>query len=60
MTNKFNIKGVATGVNIRTPRDEKMDTLPMYEITIPLFWDPTRKLHAENEILVQEGVDIRK
>ena len=45
---KCMLRGVAARVNIRTPSDEEMENLPMYEITSPLFWDPMRKLHAEN------------
>ena len=32
----------------------------MYEITRPMFWDPTSKLHAENEVTVYHGAGIRK
>ena len=45
---KLTIIGVATGAPIRTPSDEEMDTLPIYEIPSPLFWDPSSKFHAEN------------
>ena len=54
------LRGVAARVNIRTPSDEDLDTLPLYEITIPLFWDPKSKFHDENEITVEEGVYTSK
>ena len=37
-----------------------MDTLPVYEITSLLFWEPTRKLTAENEVAMHQGVGISK
>ena len=57
---KFTLQGIAIGVKIRAPSDEDMDTLPVYEITSLLFWEPTRKLTAENEVAVHEGVGISK
>ena len=35
-----------------------MDTLPVYEITIPLFWHPTNKLHLKGKIDAQHGATI--
>ena len=42
------LQGIANEVNIRTPSDEDLDTLPMYDMTSPMFWDPTSNLYPEN------------
>ena len=38
---KFALRGI-------TPSDEELETLPVYKIRSPLFFDPSRKLHAVN------------
>ena len=43
----FTLRGIVMGVPIRIPSNEELDTLPVYEIKSSLFWDPSRKLHAE-------------
>ena len=35
----FTIRAISVGVPIRTPSNEDLDTLPIYEITSPLFWN---------------------
>ena len=57
---KFTIRGIAEGIPIRTHRCGELDALPVYEITSPLFWDPSRKLHTENEMATQQGANISK
>ena len=42
------LKVIEAGVPIKTPRDEDMETLPVYKITSHLFWDTNKKLHTEN------------
>ena len=56
---KFTFQGIVTRVAIRTPRDEYLDTLAIYEITSPILWDPMSKLHAENEESVHQGAAIK-
>ena len=52
---KLTLWGIADGIIIRNPRDEELDTLPVYKTTSSLFWDPTRNPHAENEVVVNQG-----
>ena len=49
---------VAAGVSIRTSRNEELDTIPMYEITSPLFCDLSRRLHTKNEMDAHQGTNI--
>ena len=49
---KFKLRGSVEVVTISTTSDKDLYTLPVYDITTPLFLDPTRKLHSENEISV--------
>ena len=51
---KFNIRCIDAGVPVRNPTDEELETLPIYEITSSLFWDPSRKLLAKNEMATQQ------
>ena len=55
---KFTLICIATVIPIITPRDEDMETLLVYEITIPLFWDPSSKLRTENEVATQKGTNF--
>ena len=57
---KFTLRGIVTGVTIRTPSDEDLYTLPVYEITRSLFWDLSRKFQAENEMATQQGENISR
>ena len=36
---KLTLWGITSGVKIRTPSYEEMDTLPVYDINSSLFWD---------------------
>ena len=40
------LRGITAGFNIKTPSDEELENLPVYDIASDLFWDPTRKFHA--------------
>ena len=42
------LRGVVAGFNIRTPTYEDMKILPMYEVTIQLFWRPHDPCHIKN------------
>ena len=57
---KFIIRGISEGIPIRTHMCGELDALPVYKITITLFWDPSRKLNAENEMATQQGANISK
>ena len=57
---KFTIRGVCMGVPVRTTINKYLDTLSVYKIKIPLFWDLSRKLHIENEMNTQQGSNIIK
>ena len=58
----FQIYFVAAGFDIRTPMDEDMKILPMYEVTSQLFWDPNYFSHAKNERAyhLSQGVEPNK
>ena len=45
----FHINGVDAGFDIRNPRDEYMERLPMYEVRIQIFWDPNNPSRSKNE-----------
>ena len=49
----FNIDRASCGFNCRTPTDEDWETLPLFEITSRLRWDPNDPKHAEEEAKVQ-------
>ena len=53
---------VAAGFEIRTPMDEGMKILHMYEVTRQLFWDTNNFSHAKNENAYQlsQGVEQSK
>ena len=53
------LQGINFGVNIRTPSDEDLDNLYVYEITIPLFWDPTSNIYTENELEMHLAAENR-
>ena len=57
---KFTLWGIATGATIRNPRNKYLDTLPVYKIKIPLFWDTAIKSHAKNKEAVHKGAAINK
>ena len=57
---KFTLWGISVGVNVRNQGYEELDILPVCDITSPLFWYPKSKLHAENEVSVQQGEEISK
>ena len=54
------LRGISEGSPIRTPSDKDLDTLPVYEITRSLFWDPYSKFHTENEMDIQQSATIRR
>ena len=43
---KFMLRGISVGIPIITPIYEEMDTIPVYEITRPLFWYPSINMIA--------------
>ena len=57
---KFVLRGNSSGVPIRTPRNEDLEILPVYEIISPLFLYQSRKVHAENGLATQHGSNISR
>ena len=49
----FTLRVVVVSIPSRTPINEDLDTLPVYEITSPIFWYLYRKLYAVNEMATQ-------
>ena len=56
----FTLRGISAGFLIITPSDQELDTLPVYEITIPLSRDLYSNFHAENEMASQQSATIRR
>ena len=57
---KFTLRGIDAGIPNRTPSDEDMDNIPVYDIISPLFWDLYRKLHVGNVLATQQGDNISR
>lgn len=49
----FNIKQSSCGFECRTPTDEDWESLPLFEVTSRLRWDPNDPKHNEEEARVQ-------
>ena len=48
MVINLQIHGVAAGLDIRTPTNEDMEILPMYDVTSQFIWDPQDLIHSKN------------
>ena len=54
----FSLRGTSAGFMIRTPDDEDLDNLDVFDITSRLVWDPNSPEHAEEEARVQVQKDF--
>ena len=54
----FSLRGTSAGFMIRTPDDEDLDNLDVFDITSTLTWDPNSLEHAEEEARVQVQKDF--
>ena len=54
----FSLRGTSAGFMIRTPDDEDLDNLDVFDITSTLAWDPNSLEHAEEEARVQVQKDF--
>ena len=54
----FSLRGISAGFMIRTPDDEDLDKLDVFDITSRLVWDPNSPEHAEEEARVQAQKDF--
>ena len=57
---KFALRGISARINIRNSSDEDLDTLPVYDITSPLFGEPTSKFHDKKEEAMLQVAGIKK
>ena len=49
------LRCIATGVTIRTTINEDLDTLPVYDITSPMFWDTTGDTNKRQQLIDSRG-----
>ena len=54
----FSMRGTSIGFKVRRPLDEDLESLPIFDVTSSLHWDPNSPEHAEEERRAQAQRDF--